>query len=222
MQMATKRWRAEDHTRRRRPGFPRETDLTRRVNVRDEGRSILILTNGESTEVDYFNGMKEEPWITAVKVIVKFQAGEPASVVLRASVMRDDNDYDEAWAVCDVDEYDVTSAITNAGRLQVELTLSVPCFEVWLILHLSENCPGFNNCEQADKYLKRLLPSWDKTALRFSDFRSGVFDAMARAKRRGDPPAANPRSTAVWRLVESLSLKSKVDVEGVDQMDSRA
>jgi hypothetical protein len=205
--MPTKGRRTETRSRRTRPprpGFPRETDLKRRVNIRDEGRSVLIVTNGKNTEVDYFKEMREEPWITAVKVIVKFESGEPAAVVLRAAAMRDENDYDEAWVVCDVDQYDVPSAMTNSKTRQVELTLSVPCFEVWLILHLSERCPGFNNCAQADRYLKGLLPSWDKTALRFSDFRDGVFNAVGRAKRMGDPPDANP-SSAVWRVVESLS-----------------
>jgi hypothetical protein len=202
-------------TRRPRPGFPRETDLTRRINIRTEGRSVLIVTNGESTEVDYFNGMKEEPWITATKVIVKFEAGEPATAVLRAAVIRDENDYDEAWAVCDVDEYDVIPAMTNAKARGVELTLSVPCFEVWLILHLSQRCPGFNDCAQAGRFLRSLLPGWDKTALSFSDFRDGVFNAVIRAKRLGDPPDANP-STAVWRVVESLSSAPEVDSEGDD------
>jgi hypothetical protein len=187
-----------------RPGFPRETDLTRRVNIRDEGRSVLIVTNGERTEVDYFNGIKAEPWITAVKVVVKFESGGPSAVVLRAAAMRDENDYDEAWVVCDMDEYDVTLAAENAKKRQVEFTLSVPCFEVWLILHLSEKCPGFNDCAQADRFLKGLLPGWDKTALRFSDFRSEIFDSVGRARRLGDAPGANP-SSAVWRIVESLS-----------------
>src|SRR5438552_8384197 len=144
MRMPTKGRRAGTNGRRARPprpGFPRETDLTRQVGIRDQGRTVLIVTNGESTEKDYFNGMKEEPWITAVKVIVRFAAGAPAAAILRAAVMRDENDYDEAWVVCDVDDYEVTSAMTDAKTRQVELTLSVPCFEVWLILHLSEKCP---------------------------------------------------------------------------------
>lgn len=210
--MPTKGRRAGTRTRPPRPGFPRETDLTRRVNIRDEGRSVLIVTNGKRTEVDYFNRIKEEPWVTATKVIVNFQTGEPAAVVLRTAIIRDENDYDEAWVVCDVDQYDITSAITNSKARQVELILSVPCFEVWLILHLSDACPGFNDCPQAGRHLKGLLASWDKATLRFSDFRDGVFHAVARAKRLGDPPDANP-STAVWRVVESLSARPEVEDE---------
>jgi RloB-like protein len=93
--------------------------------------------------------------------------------------------------------------VENARASEVWLALSVPCFEIWLILHLSEGCPGFNNAAQAGVYLSKLLGTWDKTRLNFDDFRAGVFDAVTRAKRLGTPPDANP-STAAWELIESL------------------
>jgi hypothetical protein len=185
-------------------GFRRETDLRRSVNSREELRSVLIVSNGIKTEIDYFNTLRGESWVTADKVTPKFVAGAPAAVSVRAAAIRQENGYDEAWVVCDVDEFDVKSAIAEVADLSnVELVLSKPCFEVWLILHLADGCPGFNNAAQAEAYLKRLLPRWDKTALKFADFGSGVLKAEARAKRLGEPPDANP-STAVWRLIESL------------------
>lgn len=80
----------------RRPGFSRKTDLRRRVGLREQRKTVLIVTNGERTEVDYFAALKREPWITAGKVIVRFEAGEPAAVVRYAGAFRNDNDYDEA------------------------------------------------------------------------------------------------------------------------------
>jgi hypothetical protein len=201
--MPIKRQRAVIGTPRGRSGFKRETDLRRRVDTREELWSVLVVTNGNRTEVDYFEALKKEPWVIADKVKVKFEHGDPAAVVLRAARIRDDSAYDEAWVVCDVDDFDVRSAITDAAVREVGLTLSVPSFEVWLILHVSDGCPGFNNAAQVEGHLEKLLPNWEKTALRFSDFRDGVFDAVARAKRLGNPPEANP-STAVWQLVESL------------------
>ena len=189
--------------RPRNSGFKRETDLRRRVDTRQERRSILVVTNGVSTEVDYFDALRREPWVTADKVKVKFESGEPAAIVLRAARIRDDNAYDEAWAVCDVDEFDTKVAVATATERGVELAFSLPSFEIWLVLHLSASCPGFNSATQAGRHLKSLLPSWDKTGLKFSDFRAGVFDAVLRARRLGEPPDANP-STAVWRLIESL------------------
>ena len=184
-------------------GFRRDTDLQRWPNTREQRRSILIVTNGNRTEVDYFEALRQENWVTAGKVKPKFEHGDPATIVLRAATIRDEGDYDEAWAVCDVDEFDVKSAIASATANDVRLALSAPCFEVWLILHLSERCPGFNDAAQAGSHLKKLLRTWDKKSLRFEDFRAGVEGAATRAGRLGDPPDANP-SSAVWRLVKSL------------------
>lgn len=189
------------HSRHR--NFSRETNLERRTGVRQERLTILILTNGIRTEVDYFEAVKKEPWIKAGKVTVKFQAGTPADVVKRAAEIRDDNAYSQAWAVCDLDDFDVTEAIAVASGKEIEFALSVPCFEVWLILHLAEGCPGFNTATQAGTHLKKLVRTWDKTKLNYKEFQSGVFHAVTRASRLGDPPDANP-STAVWRLIESL------------------
>lgn len=190
--------------RSRNSEFRRETDLARRANTRTERRSVVIVTNGLRTEVDYFDALRKESWVTADKVTVKFQSGEPIAVVLRAAEIRDDNAYDEAWAVCDVDEFATQAAIAAADEREAGLALSAPSFEVWLILHLSEGCPGFNSATQAGRHLKSLLQGWEKTGLKFSDFRDGVFRAVMRAQRLGEPPEANP-STAVWRLIESLS-----------------
>ena len=169
---------------------------------------MLVVTNGSRTEVDYFEALRDEPWVTADKVKVKFEPGEPIAIVARAAKIRDANEYDEAWVVCDMDEFDVRVAMERAAaestpEQPLTLALSVPCFEVWLILHLSDGCPGFNHAAQVGAHLKKLVRAWDKKALDFDHFRAGVFDAVMRAKRLGDPPGTNP-STAVWRLVESL------------------
>jgi RloB-like protein len=196
---------------RRRGGsdFSKETRLERRRDTREQRRSVLVVTNGESTEKDYFEALRAEPWVAAsnVKLKVKFENRSPVAIVTKAAGIRDENEYDEAWVVCDADDFDVRSAGTQADRQSVGLAVSVPCFEVWLILHLAAGCPGFNNATQADVHLKGLLPTWDKTSLRFLDFQSGVFDAVARAKRLDPPPDGNP-STDVWRLIEALHASS--------------
>lgn len=197
----------ETEGRRRHPrylAFSRDTDLKRKVESRDELRSMLVVTNGKSSEVAYFNGIKAEAWLTVGKLIVQFVNADPASLVIRVAAIRDENDYDEAWIVCDLDEFDVMSAAAEANARSVGLALSAPSFEVWLILHISAACPGFNDAKQVDKYLRGILPSWDKTQLRFADFQAGVWLAVTRAKQLGEPPEANP-STAVWKVIESLA-----------------
>jgi hypothetical protein len=192
---------------RRRPymAVQHETDLTRQSDVRPQRDTLLVVTNGERTERDYFEALRREPWVV-VALRTKFEGGAPDDAVARAVQIRQGDDYDKVWVVCDVDEYDVSLAIQNAKDGAVDLALSMPSFEVWLILHISERCPRFNNASQADEYLRKLVPSWDKTNLRFSDFKDGIADAVERAKKRGEPPEDNP-STAIWRLVETLGLR---------------
>lgn len=179
-----------------------ETDLTRKTDVRRQKETLLVITNGERTECDYFEGLRKEPWVT-VTLRTRFHNGEPNDAVTLAVQISQSDEYDKVWVVCDVDEYDVSLAIQRSREGEIDLALSVPSFEVWLILHLSIKCPGFNDAVQAGQYLAKLLPKWDKANLRFADFRDGVAPAIQRAKSRGEPPADNP-STDVWRLVEFL------------------
>jgi hypothetical protein len=60
--------------------------------------------------------------------------------------------------------------------------------------------------------MKHLLPTWDKTGLKFSDFSDGVFHAVVRAKRLGDPRTRiHP---LVWGLIKSLrGTKRRVAVQ---------
>lgn len=197
-----------NQTRPPRPyaGFSHRTDLSRPVAVREQRWTVLILTNGQRTEVDYFNGIRSGGLAGSGKVmIVKFRNGSPADTVRSAAGLRDYSEYDEAWAVCDVDTFDVLPAIELSSTTDVHLALSQPSFEVWLILHKSDSCRGFNNADQASRALRRLLPSWDKSALDFRQFVADILTAVERARTLGEPPEANP-STAVWKLIVSLGI----------------
>ncbi|HEY0935945.1 MAG TPA: hypothetical protein VGD91_19665 [Trebonia sp.] len=87
-------------SRRGGSGFSRETNLARRLGTREQRRSVLVVTNGESTEKDYFEALRAEPWAAGVNVRVKFEPGAPAAVVRRAATIRDESELDEAWVVC--------------------------------------------------------------------------------------------------------------------------
>jgi hypothetical protein len=163
---------------------------------------VLIVTNGERTEVDYFRALKDEPWAAGVSVKVVFEAGAPDAVVARAAERGRQGFYEEVWVVCDVDHYDVRDAIAGAETGGIRLALSQPCFEVWLILHHANCTRMLRDAKQAAETLGKKLSAYDKRRLRFQDFRTGLPDAVERAKKLGEPPEANP-STAVWRIVES-------------------
>jgi hypothetical protein len=186
-----------------RVGQGRITDLQRQSGTVEQRSTFLIATNGEKTECDYFQALKREGLIRAGRAVIAFERGSPEDVVRGAAKRRDRDDFDQAWAVCDVDQFTVEGASSLARESQIELIWSNPCFEVWLILHKGD-CAGYlENGRRAETRLRGHLTHWNKTDLRFDDFRDGISDAVRRAKALGEAPHANP-STAVWRLIESL------------------
>ncbi len=160
--------------------------------------------------MDYFNGIRSSGLAGRGKVmIVKFRNGSPTETVRSAAELRGYSEYDEAWAVCDVDTFDVGPAIELSATAAVNLALSQPSFEVWLILHKADSCPGLNNADQACRVLRGHVQNWDKSNLRFADFVDHILVAVERAQRLGEPPEANP-STAVRKLIVSLRVGQDV------------
>jgi len=186
-----------------RVGDGRETELLRRPPTRNQSVSVLVVTNGRSTERQYLRELKKQDWIAVKKVVVVFKNGSPESTVVDAARISGQEDYDKAWAVCDVDNYDVESAISLAEKKCVHLALSQPCFEVWIILHFKECTKHFVNASEARDYLTKILPEYDKTKLDFEQLKDGIGNAVASARKLGQPPADNP-STDMWKLVEML------------------
>jgi hypothetical protein len=163
------------------------------------------VTNGLKTEKQYFTELRGKPWTESFHVSAKNCA--PVALVEYAASEKNTSDYDSVWCVCDVDEYDVTQAILDAEEFDIGLALSVPCFEVWLLLHLTDCRRAFQNANEVKRELLKHISDWDKTKLRFSDFQEGVRLAVERAKLL-DPPPANP-STSVWEVIEALRMTAE-------------
>jgi hypothetical protein len=185
-----------------RAGSGRETDLGRRSAHRAQRRTVLVATNGESTEKTYFSELRHESWVRQ-RVVVVVEKGSPLSVVKGAARRRDRDDYDEAWAVCDVDEFPTQEASSQANTDGVRMAWSNPCFELWLLLHKDTHGGFIADAKAAEKLMRQCVQGWKKSNLDFAAFRDSIEDAVHRAKSLGTPPHENP-STAVWQLIEAL------------------
>lgn len=189
---------------RLRLGIGRDTDLQRPEPSR-ESRALAIITNGKCAERKYFEAVKALPWVTATTVRVYFQAGDPRAVVTRAGRLLADGGCDEAWAVCDVDDYSVqlTEVARQAQRDEVGFALSNPCFEVWLILHHGPCARYFADANEVQNHLKKLDPTWDKLRPNFTGYLPLIPESVKSARKNADPLQDNP-STHVWKLIDSM------------------
>lgn len=211
--MSPRQPKGNDSTRR--SSIERSSSLERRSSgTRVERKRFLILCEGE-TEERYFLGMRTRggPVLEVVNPKV-----DHLNVIVEAQRRWRIDDYDdsgddgdEVWCVLDTElDRELAGQILVKAKGKVQLALSTPCFDYWLLLHHKDHRAPFQAAGEVEKALKSALPGWSKGTTRFTDFKDGVGDACQRAKAvdsDGGSHLRNP-STSVWKLVESIARKS--------------
>ena len=198
--------------RDRRPG--------RQEAFRDPRPIILIVCEGLNTEPQYFKQYINYCRNPLVQIKIAPERGVPLTLVKiakeykRSSVQsarreRDDNlVYDAVWCVFDVDDHpNLANAKVMARDNGIELAISNPCFELWLLLHLRE-CPGAKHRHEIQLMLRQYINDYGKNVC-FDLFAGGYEQAVLRAIRLDSlaeecgTPGHNP-TTGVYRLTERI------------------
>lgn len=185
----------------------REPTRVRRAPTRAPRRTVLVVVGARRTEIDYLKGLRDH--FKLATLTLKIKPGAPDQLVEYTRDNFPPERYDEIWCVTDVDSFEreggkVTAALALAAEAGINLAVSDPCFELWLLLH-HEDCTAYcAGREAVERRLRRSVPDYDRAGLRFQDFAGGLDKAIIRAKALD--PAGNP-STGVWRLVSALMEK---------------
>jgi hypothetical protein len=197
----------------------RVPDLRRRPPSREPRRRFALLCEGKNTEPAYFRALKAI--FIDVLIDIKEAVGVPMtiaeqSVQLVAGGKRRRRDsyeeHDEVWAVFDRDQHEpYDEAVGLCNNKGVKVARSNPCFELWLILHLSEfDRPHGSHAVQA--HLEKLCPDYDSKRGKKPDcsrFVALVELAERRAEKQlraraeeGGP--FGPPSTTVFELTRAI------------------
>lgn len=180
-----------------------------------------MVCEGRVTERSYIEGFKRVVRNATVEVKVHDEHGDPRRLVemaksekrqALAEAKRESDDflaYDEVWCAFDRDQHErFEDACQMARDNQLELAVSNPCFELWLLLHFRDN-PGPQHRHRLQKMLTKHLPGYDKHVdfARLAD----LVDQATRRARRLDQEAErvgetfrNP-TTGFYRLTESIA-----------------
>lgn len=192
----------------------------------------MIVCEGKVTEPKYFEEFKVLYNNSLVHITTIGGAGVPESVVERAIEerqrllatarrTRDSFDFEfEVWAVFDRDSHpklQVPNAITAAGRNNISVAFSNPCFEVWGLMHFE--CvakPGHHH--ETQRELKRLLNGYchqTNPVISPVQLKDRYADAVKNAERAlkdrladSQDAAADP-STTVFRLTERIRVTGR-------------
>lgn len=192
--------------------------LARRPPFRQPKRRILVLCEGAVTEPEYLRGFERLHRDALLVVEIAPEHGVPLTLVRLAcdrqqaaqrDHRRDANlGYDAVWCAFDIDDHpNVGEAREMARDHHIELAISNPCFELWLLLHFRDS-PGMQARRDLRRRLDGYLPGYDKH-LHFALLADGYARAVDRARRldveaaKDDDSGRNP-TTGVYRLTESL------------------
>lgn len=182
---------------------------------------VLIACEGARTEPGYFEGLRRE-WrleTTQVEVCGEECGSDPLSVVNYALKRQRErvkhakktdtlSSYDQVWCVIDHDQHPtLVNALDKAGATGLEVALTVPCFELWYLLHYTYTTRPFQDCADVLKTLKDHVPDYQKGKAMVETLLPKLDGALERANKLREhnkaADADNP-STQVDKLVRTL------------------
>lgn len=198
----------------------RHDNLGRRKWFVEPRTRVLICCEGEVTEPSYLNGLRRERRIRLVqtevvpcganpKTLVDYAVDKKKEAERQARKERDDNlKYDEIWCVFDVDLHEhIPAAKQKADANRINLAISNPCFELWLLLHFQEQSAHIER-HHVQSACRGHMPRYDKEVpfdLVFPRYREAVqrAEALEHWQETRGCAGENP-STGVHRLTERI------------------
>jgi hypothetical protein len=152
-------------------------DLKRRAPKRPPYPRVLIVCEGAKTEVNYFEEIRQEARLPTVNVrVIHSPLGtEPQQIVQGAQEeFLKSTAFEKVYAVFDRDEHltyanAIAMAEARDGKLKndekepisFEAVVSVPCFELWLLLHFDSIMAPIHRREALER-LQRHLTGYQK------------------------------------------------------------
>ena len=216
--------RSRHRRRRRRP---------RNVGDRIPRKTFLVFCEGARTEPDYLKALKQRPEVHA-RASVSFSGAtigiSPPLSLVRAAVKAIDraeeekDELDEVWCLFDVEwpqnHPNLYEAVSLAKKRNVQMAVSNPSFELWLVLHYSD-VPGWLDTKAAERLRKSHDGSTGKgvDGATYMPLRAGAVDrartlAMKHEKKRARFPQNNP-SSGVYLLLEAVDSTIGVGTESL-------
>lgn len=189
-------------------------------NKRELKHKILIICEGEKTEVNYLKEIRVEKRISDKLLhIKKCSLGTNPKKVLECAIKESGykrgkfENFDEVWIVIDRDEHhDFAQTVLDAKTKNINVAHSNPCFELWLLLHFENQTAHIERQNVISKlsrymsYTKNMNSAYAITKTKLPFANENAKKLLLKHKtdcERFDVLECNP-STKVYKLVEKI------------------
>ncbi|MCP4157077.1 MAG: RloB domain-containing protein, partial [bacterium] len=135
--------------------------LQRKPKARKLNRTYLIVCEGTTEEI-YFKDFKRVENLRHVSIkILNPHTSTPAEIIKHIGKELKRKEYDAAFCVIDGDVLPIGS---KPGGKGIDVIISRPCFEIWLLLHFKYTNREFHTCDELiSKELKIYIPDYEKS-----------------------------------------------------------
>ena len=188
------------------------SELRRKEGKKPAYDRLLIVCEGKKTEPNYFEELRQRARLPSahVKVLHSEAGTEPRQVVEYAEqVFKASKAYDKVYAVFDRDEHlsyadAIAMAQARDGKLKndegtvvsFEAIVSVPSFELWLLLHYQDIRAWLHRDEALSKVKKEINGYTKGHSGVFAITESKIDDALTRGAKLEETNSRLPGSEA--------------------------
>ena len=187
---------------------------------------ILIVCEGKKTEPPYFRGVREALRLNPANIVIEDRKSglDPKSLVTYAiERVRKDKDFDHVYCVFDKDKHisyndalDKIRTTRRVGGSTLHTINSVPCFEIWLLLHFTFTTRPFSaagddsDCALVIGELDKMgrIPGYDKGSRyifqTIIDKTETAIDNAERLEKFHKTSRTDNPSTNVHKLIQHL------------------
>lgn len=191
--------------------------FSRKTGTRIPKKVLRIFTEGEKTEPDYFNSIKDELRLNEIDIKV-YGMGSNTMLLVDWAIQRKEEEkgdgFDtEWWVVFDRDDHQqFDQAIQKAESAGVNVAYSNECFELWFILHFELLSTAIGRQKYYEKLTDLLSQKYSKNSNIFSLIKDREASAIRNAKnleKQHDEEGISAfskrdPSTTAYKLVEKL------------------
>lgn len=206
----------------------RPRPLTRETGRLRDDRLFIVACDDTYAPKQYFDFFRIPR--VQVHVVPTIDGTSAAPHVLGRLLDFDHDDDDERWLLLDTDHCTrdnhfgtFVAALADARRRGIQVALSKPSFELWLLLHHREEADvgALANAGEVERALRTTLGRYDKRRLDAAHYPlASVAVACGRSERLdgtipgGDNPEGNTsRVHLLWKAIVASALPSQLPVE---------
>ena len=139
-------------------------DKARSIGILDQRKYFLIVCEGEQTEPNYFEGLKQDlpPNVLTLFNIDVEGTGKNTTSLVRYAISKQKSrttPYDEVWVVFDRDSFtpiQFNSAIKQAEEKKINVAWTNEAFELWYLLHFNYHDSALNRNQYQKKLEKEI------------------------------------------------------------------